>query len=182
MFNEDSDIAQRISISHCRANYGHYGLFSTYPLRTAVVNSDSYDLVTFTSIFKRSGENHCFDPKLAEYFDSLVYEDKNYFTIAEIRFLLQLLDPCRPLNNEQIELDLRVVTADVKYGRNISKNHARILSKAISYWKMYFNDKYERWLQEFCNADEASQSREESRQLDRCQCFCCREYDDELSM
>ena len=177
MLNENSDIAQRISISHCQAKYGHYGLFTTYPLRTAVLNSDAYDLVAFRRTFERSGENNRSNPKFEEYVDSLVYEDKSYFTVDEIRFLFQLLAPCQPLSNEQIESDLRVVTADVKRGRNMLKSHARILSKAISYWKMHFNDKYERWLQEFIDADEAWLSRRQSGQLDGCQYFYCRECD-----
>ena len=94
-----------------QAQYGHYGLFTTYPLRTAVLNSNAYDLVTFTRTFERSGEDHRSNPKFEEYVDSLVYENKNYFTIDEIRFLLQLLAPCGPLSNEQVESDLRAVTA-----------------------------------------------------------------------
>lgn len=162
MLNEDSNIAQRISTSHCDATYGHYGLFATYPLRTAVLNLDAYDLVAFIRIFERSGENHSSNPKFAGYVDSLVYEDKNYFTVDEMRFLLQLLAPCEPLSNERIESDLRAVTDDVKRGRNMLKSHARILSKAISYWKMHFDDNFERWIQEFIDADEAWLSRRHS--------------------
>ncbi len=182
MLYEDNDIAQSISSSHCQAKYGHYGLFATYPLRTAVLNSEAYDLVDFIRTFERSGENHRPNPKFAEYVDSLVYEDKNYFTVDETRFLLRLLAPCEALSNEQIESDLRAITADVKRGRNMVKSHARILSKAISYWKMHYNDRYERWLQEFIEADEAWLARRQSGQLDGCQYFYCRECDGELSM
>lgn len=179
MLNENNDIAKRISTSHCRAQYGHYGLFATYPLRTAVLNSNAYDLEAFTRTFERFGEGHRSNPKFVEYVDSLVYEDKNYFTIDEIRFLLQLLSPCEPLSNEQVESDLRAVTNDVKRGRNMLKSHARILSKAILYWKMHFNDNYERWIQEFIDADEAWLSRRDSG--DGCQYFYCRECDGKLS-
>jgi len=170
-----------ISTSHYQAKYGHYGLFTTYPFATAVLNSDAYDLIAFKHTFERYGGNHRSNPCFAKYVDRLVYEDKNYFTIDETRFLLQLLAPCQPLSNEQIESDLRAVTADIKCGRNMLKSHARILSKAISYWKMHFNDRYERWLQEFRDADEARLSRRESGQLDGCQYFYCRECDGELS-
>ena len=182
MLSEDRDIDQRISTSHCKARYGHYGLFATYPLRMAVQKSHAYDLVAFRRTFDRSGQNHRSDPKFAEYVDSLVYEDKNFFTVDEIRFLLQLLAPCQPLSNEQIESDLQAVAQDVKRGRNMLKSHARILSKAISYWKMHFDDKYERWLQEFMDADKDWYARRESGQLDGCQYFHCRECDGELRM
>jgi len=52
---------------------------------------------------------------------SLVYRDKNYFTVDEMR-VLQLLASCESLNNEGIESDLRAVTDDVKGGENMWKS------------------------------------------------------------
>ena len=176
MLSEDSAIGQRISTSHCRSKYGHYGVFATYPLCTAVLNSYTYDFGLFE--YKLNPPT---DPKFAEYIDSLVYEDKNYFTVDEICFLLRLVAPCQPLSNEQIDSDLRAITADVQRGRNMLKSHAQILSKAISYWKMHFDDKYARWLQEYSDASDFWYARKESGEPG-CQVFYCRECDCDLGM
>ena len=101
MFNERVDVDKRMSLHYCKTNYDLYGLFATYPLRTAVLNSDAYELIDFELAFQYSGENHRSDPQFANYFDSLTYDDKNYFTVDEIRFLLEISAPCPPLGNRQ---------------------------------------------------------------------------------
>ena len=149
MFNE------RISLYNCQTNYGLYGLFATYPLRTAVLNSDMYELIDFEVAFQYSGENHRSDPQFANYFDSLTYDDKNYFTVDEIRFLLEISAPCQPLADKQVDADLKEVIADVKRANNMLKSHAKIVLKAIQYWNLRYSEKYEKYFQEFCDADEA---------------------------
>jgi hypothetical protein len=182
MLSERSDLDRRVSTSYCQVTYGHYGLFATITLNTAVINSELYDWESFRRTFASSGENHRSDPQFAEYMDSLVYEGNDYFTTDEIRFLLRLSASLHPLSDEQIELDLKAVTTESKRGRNMLKSHARILLKAILYWKMHFNDNYERWLQENSDANEAWMARIESGQDDKCQYFYCRECEGELWM
>jgi len=151
MFN---DVAKRMSLRYCRTTYGLYGLFATYPLRTAVLNSDAYDLSCFELSFESSGENHQSDPQFAKYFDSLTYDDKGYFTVDEIRFLLEISALCQPLCERQVDTDLNAVTADVKQG-NMLKSHAKMLLKAIQYWNLCYSEKHEKYFQEFYDANEA---------------------------
>jgi hypothetical protein len=66
---------------------------TTLPLCTAVVEPDAYQLYDFKNAFRLSGENRCYDPSPAEFIDGLTYDDKDYFTIEETRFLLQIVDP-----------------------------------------------------------------------------------------
>jgi hypothetical protein len=149
-----NDVDKRMSLHYCKTKYGLYGLFATYPLRTAVLNSDAYELIDFELAFQYSGENHRSDPQFANYFDSLTYDDKHYFTVDEIRFLLEISAPCQPLEDKQVDTDLKEVTADVKRG-NMMKSHAAIVLKAIQYWNLHYKEKYGQYFQEFCDADEA---------------------------
>jgi hypothetical protein len=161
--NEHRGLHQRLSLSYCKAKYGHYGVFSVYPLLTAVLNSDVYDL----EVFEKEYDNYTPNSEFADYVNGLKYEDKRYFTIDETRFLLKLVAPCQVLNEHQIESDLREVMAEVSKGTNMLNSHARIVLKAIQYWKSRHNEKLEEWMQKFSKADEASLDRRACRNVDK---------------
>ena len=154
MFNKQVDVDKRIFWHCCKAIYGLYGLFTTYLLCTTVLNSDAYELINFEMGFQYSGENHHSDPQFANYFDSLMYDDKNYFTVDEIRFLLEISAPCELLGDKQVDTDLKEVMTDVKWGNNMLKSHLKIVLKAIQYWNLRYNKKYEKYYEEFCNSNE----------------------------
>jgi len=40
-----------MSLHFCKTIYGLYGLFTTYPLHRAVLNSDAYELINFELTF-----------------------------------------------------------------------------------------------------------------------------------
>jgi len=153
MLNEHRAIDKEISLYYCKAKYGHYGLFATYTLRIAVLKADQYDFADVERKLKYSPANHISDPEFANYFNGLTYEDKNYFSVEEIRFLFQLSAPCQPLSDNQLGSDLKEVATDLKRGKNMLKSHARIISKAIEYWESRYNEKFEEWFQEFAVAD-----------------------------
>ena len=149
MLNEHLDVDKQVSLYYCKAKYGNYGLFATYPLRIAVLKADQYEFPDVERKLKYSRANHISDPEFANYFNGLTYEDKDYFSVEEIRFLFQLSAPCQPLSDNQLDSDLKEVATDIKRGKNMLKSHARIILKAIQYWESWYNEKFGEWFQEF---------------------------------
>ena len=146
---------QRDSLDHCDRYYGRYGLFATLPLRAAVLESQIYDLEDFIASFEYSGKDHSHDLSLSEFINSLTYDDKDYFTVEETRFLLKIIHACDRLTDEQLEADRKALSREARQGKNMLKSHAKILLKAWRFWKLRYNDKYEEWTQKFADADQA---------------------------
>jgi len=142
MLSENSPVHRRLSLSACKVAYGYYGTFALYPLRTAVLDSCTYDPGTFSRVFSRSGENHCLNPTLTEYLSTLEYEDKEYFTVDETRFLMNLSAPCLRLSDNRVEVDMRTFRQQVKQGTTMLRSHAAILLKSAVYWKLRYREKY----------------------------------------
>jgi hypothetical protein len=134
-----------VSLLYCIKHYASYGNFATYCLRTVVSATDVYTFSTFKQCYTASGENHANNPKLRKFLETVSYEDSDYFSISEIRFLLQLTAFCSPRSDAKVERDLRRVTREIKLGKRILPSHASILAKAIEYWKLRYNDKYVEW-------------------------------------
>jgi hypothetical protein len=79
-----------LSTLRCDTKFGGYAVFATFPLTTAVLKSNDYHSETFKTRFQRSGYNHENSPLLAEFMTRVVYDDQDYFSTEETRFLLQL--------------------------------------------------------------------------------------------
>jgi hypothetical protein len=156
MLSEETSPAEwNRSLTHCKGSYGYYGTFALYPLVTANLETFEYDPATFTLSFSLSGENHSRDPTLSNYLSGLEYEDKDYFTVNELRFLMQLSAPCLHLSEDQIEADIRTFRQQTRQGRTMLKSHAKILLKAAVYWRLRYTEKYEDWLQRYIDAYDA---------------------------
>ena len=84
------------SIQRCWA-FGSYGHFPLTPLFTAVLNSDRYDLYTFKlryqSFARNPGITETNFPGFTDYINNLSYEDKNYFSVEERAFLMDMESP-----------------------------------------------------------------------------------------
>jgi hypothetical protein len=85
------------------------------------------------------------NPELHKFLETVSYEDSDYFSISEIRFLLKLTAFCSPRSDAKVARDLRRVTREIKRGKRILPSHASILTKAIEYWKLRYNEKYVEW-------------------------------------
>ena len=153
------------SVRYCSQRYGAYGLFATYCLRTAVTATDVYTSTSFVRAFLRSGDRQCNDPKLKKVLELVEYEDSDYFSFSEIRFLLQIAKCCSPRSDAQLDRDYSNVTREITLGKNILPSHAKALAKAIEYWKLRYNEKYDGWLQKSREAFEAWRLRAELREL-----------------
>jgi len=133
------------SLLYCIKHYASYGKFATYRLGTVVSATDVYTFESFKQSFLASGDNHCKDPRLQKFLETISYEDSDYFSIPEIRFLLQLTAFCSPRSDSKVARDHRKVTREIKRGKRILPSHARILAKAIEYWKLRYSEKVVDW-------------------------------------
>jgi hypothetical protein len=142
-------IDSHASVAYCIKHYASYGMFATYCLRTAILATDVYTVSSFKRAFLSSGDDYCDDPKLEKFLELVPYEDSDYFSFAETRFLLQLVSGCSPRTDAELTRDHRRVTREIKRGKRILPAHAKILAKAIEYWRLRYNGQYSQWLQRF---------------------------------
>jgi hypothetical protein len=159
MLDETNPYHQNASLRYCKIRFGHYGLFATLPLRAAIISTDNGDLISFKSSLEFSWCNAGSSAKLAEYIRDLGFDDCDFFNIEEYRFLIQLLSPCTPLSDEQLESDRRKLLREVKQRKNILKSHAEMLLKAIMFWRLRYHNKYDGWMEKFIAADMANELR-----------------------
>jgi len=134
MLDERSPSAQEISRQRAENCYGRYAISASLPLLAAVLETQTRDFV------RAFGENHD-SPSLSEFIKALTYDDKDYFTVEEARFLIQLTTWCAPVTDEQLEADRQALSREAREGKNMLKSHAKILLKAVMFWKLRYNDK-----------------------------------------
>ena len=142
----DTDI-QDLSTRRCSARFGYYGHFATLMLKTAVVKDGVYTLQAFKQSLKWSVSNPLSSADLAEYIRNLDFPDSEFFTLDEIRFLINVSECCLSLTEQQIEADRRELKQESRKHGKIIKSHAIILLKALSYWELRYNEKYEEWME-----------------------------------
>ena len=82
-----------------------------------------------------------------------------YFTFEELKFLSTIFSDARPLATEQIEIDKRTISRELSDLGEMCKLHAQYLLKAITFWEMYYEDKYEEWTQKFVEVHTARSAR-----------------------
>jgi len=147
MLHENNIIFQDISLHHCDTRFGYYGLFATLLLRAAFIQDNVNTTITsFKQSLKYSVANPASSAKLAEYIRNLDFPDSDIFTLEEIRFLIQISQPCSPLTKQQIESDRRELKREMRQHGRILKSHAIILLKALSFWELRYTDKYDEWM------------------------------------
>jgi hypothetical protein len=140
---------EAMSTYHCNNFFGHFGAFATFPLHNAVLASHEYSPEFFKWAYANSGANHSEDPDLAAFLAELQYEDKDYFTIEETRFLLKLSGPLSSLTDQQIFQQEQRIIREGQRNTPIIKEHTRILLKAITFWRERYDTKYLQWREEF---------------------------------
>lgn len=132
----------------CKQNYGHYALFATLCLHTAVIRHDRYGISSFGWAFRHSGKDHKNDTGLRDFMENLAYVDSHIFTTDELRFISNQLDLTDFIRTNRSKMnERRSNELDI-----ILDSHADCLLKAIEYWRLHFNDKYQTWRHEFSDA------------------------------
>ena len=146
MLDENCLVSQDISIRYCKTRFGYYGLFATLLLRAALIEDNVYTLTRFKQSLKFSVANPSSRARLAEYVRSLDFPDSDFFTLDEIHFLIQICRSCSPLTQQQIESDRRELKRETRKHGHMFKSHAVILLKALSFWELRYNEKYDEWM------------------------------------
>jgi hypothetical protein len=154
MFHEPSSSTRELSRQHSENYYGRYAIFASLPLLVAVLETQTYSVHEFARTF---GDSHIYshNPLLSEFVNGLTSDDKDYFTVEEARFLIQLTTWCAPVTDEQLEWDRQRLSREARQGKNTLKSHAKILLKAVMLWKLRYNDKNAEWRQKYMAADNA---------------------------
>jgi hypothetical protein len=139
------------SYRYCNKNFANYGRFATLPLRLAVVKGDEYSLETFESDLVECQKHDLEDDRrLRGFIRSLIYEDSNFFTLDELRYCMSLgLGRMTFLSDEQIEASRQLVLDDLKGHKNMLEFHATTMLRAIDFWKLRFNDYFDKWTEEY---------------------------------
>lgn len=151
MLDERSTLDQERSRYSCEVRYGRYGAFASLPLITAVVETQAYSV----SALRSASYSLSRKPSLTEFINRLTYHGKDYFTVEESLFLLQLVNRYGPVTDEQLETDLQDLSNTKRWGSIILDSHAEAVIKAVNFWKMKYNDKYTEWRRSYIVADAA---------------------------
>jgi len=146
MLEDNSLFCQQISRAYCSDKFGQYGIFATIPLRTALTNLDIYPIET---VFVYHPKRQPVD------IASIPFEDSDFFTLDELRFLTKISAAVRPLTPQQIESDKLELSCETKKMGNVCKLHAECLLKAITFWELRYDSKYEKWKSKFSEAEKA---------------------------
>jgi len=58
---------------------------------------------------------------------------------------MQIQQPFLPRSRQQLETDRQELTHEARHGTRIFKSHVRILLKALSFWELRHDEKWEEW-------------------------------------
>jgi hypothetical protein len=142
--DDNSFSCQGLSRLYCSMIFGHYGVFATLPLQIVLAEAD-IDIET------------AFSTNMPLNIASFGYSD--YFTFNELAFLSTIFSDARPLSAEHIERDKCRVSREVTEYGEMCKLHAEYLLKAITFWEMYYEEKYEEWTQRLLELHKARMAR-----------------------
>jgi hypothetical protein len=145
-FDERNPVDQRLSLSFCESRFGMYGRFCTLPLWTSALESGVHDTKDSLEVsLSISAKDESYMDALQDWFRGLGFDDPEFFTVKDYLLLIQLDGPCSPLSNEQLDLDEEELLHEQRTGERMFKSHAAILLKALKYWRVRYDEKYEEW-------------------------------------
>jgi len=98
---------EEFSEDYCNDHFGYYGLFATLPIRAAILRDDSYDFRGFRRAPKST---------MIRYIAEFDFDNQEFFTVDELRFLFQLAGTVLPLTDEQLESDRLHILSESKDG------------------------------------------------------------------
>ncbi len=102
MLDESNSVLQTLSLFHCDARFGCYGMFATLPLHTAVITSNTYDHTRFHLALLRCFQNQCTSGNLTSFIRTLDFPDSEFFTFEEFCFLMQTKQVYLPRTQQQL--------------------------------------------------------------------------------
>ena len=152
MFDENNRADEELSLHHCNARFGAYGTFSTMALIASAVTSGVHTEMTLEHalVISRLIPDH----SIVQYIQSLEFDDKDFFSIDDYRFLIRIGEECRPRTEAELDADQRELLVESQRGLRMLRSHARILLKAVEFWRLRFNDKHREWRDKYASVME----------------------------
>ena len=132
MLEDNSLFCQQISGAYCSDKFGQYGIFATIPLRTALTNPYPVE----TAFVYRSKTKPV---DIA----SIPFEDSDFFTLDELRFLTKISAAVRPLTPQQIESDKLELSYETRKMGKCVQVTCGISAQAITFWEWRYDSKCE---------------------------------------
>ena len=83
---------------------------------------------------------------MEKFINKLNFDDHDFFNIDDYQLFLAIDGPSRPLSAEQIEQDRQQLLAEIAKPVNMTKDHAKSMLKAVEFWKLRYNTKYQEWM------------------------------------
>jgi hypothetical protein len=75
--------------------------------------------------------------------------DSHFFTNEELRFLMKVKAEIHPVTNDQLKSDKQLLSRDLDRPKDVTKSQAQYLLRAIEFWELYFDGRYEEWEAKF---------------------------------
>jgi hypothetical protein len=123
-----------LSVIWCKQNYGHYALFATLRLHTAVIRHNRYGISSFGWAFRHSGKDHKNDTGLRDFMENLAYVDSHIFTTDELRFYIESAGSYKFHLDEQIENERKAIERvghNSRLSRRLPTESDRVLEIAL---------------------------------------------------
>lgn len=141
------------SIIYCRKRFAHYGFFARLPLITTFIiagdfKSELSEELNPSSPRWPSRKSRRWEDAVKN-FD---FEGHEFFTYDDYDLFFCLTAACLPVTEAQLEADRHELVTEAKNPRRIVKAHAESLLKAIDFWKLWYNEKYDEWKRRYKEA------------------------------
>jgi hypothetical protein len=143
------DTSAERSASFCKRTFPCYASFAHLPLYVAVVVciKESWVRRWYYEIAESSHQwtDDCKD-SVERLLSRLNFDDHDFFNIDDYELFLAIDGPPLPLSVEQIERDRQQLLAEVAKPVNMTKDHAKSMLKAVEFWKLRYDAKYQEWI------------------------------------
>ena len=149
------DISAELSARFCKRRFPHYASFAHLPLYVTVVvsikNSEVRRWYYNTSEASHEWTDDC-KASMENFISQLSFDDHDFFTIDDYQLFLPMNGPTRPLVHDQIEQDREELLAELAKSVNMTKEHVESMLKAVEFWKLRYDTKYQEWMDKVDNA------------------------------
>lgn len=142
------------SVEYCNTRFGAYATFSVLPLITSVIASGVYGMSSFERALATLPASPASLRDMIKYIATLNFDDKDFFSIEDYRLLIQIGDFCTPRTQVELNVDELELRSESLHGKRMFRGHAKIMLKALEFWRLRFNEKYEEWKDKFASAVE----------------------------
>jgi hypothetical protein len=137
----------RYSVAYCYKHFAHYGYFARLPLITTFIVAGDFKCELSEELNPSLpcwwlGRKH---KRWEDAVKDLDFEGHDFFTYDDYLLFFHLTGPCLPVTEAQLEADRHELATEAKKPRRILKSHAESLLKAIDFWKLWYNEKYDEW-------------------------------------